>query len=292
MMITANFQTPVARACGNTTPQPPAQQPPAEQPPVGDGIDLTSLDCPYKVAQHPLLEPAFQLGITGAVAVAIASMWGGGQVPALQLALNSFIGDSNYVGTSYAIDPGNQEGAVKAEGNFVSGTTSGFISGGLANMMDQQVAWNGSFGDNPEALSLRTDETGEKLLVDGTIGTVPTSLTYSLIGGSSQPEGIIVDGKIGDLPYHNESRWSINAGLLTGSVAPVPGVTVDLGTMTSRGTIGEREISKDYKLTAEVDMENKSGFFHAVGTGVNAGVPQSVCADLAVGQQLPGLQAS
>ncbi len=290
MMITSAIQAPVTRACGNPAPQPPAQEP-APQPPA-DGIDLSSLDCPYKVAQHPMLEPAFQLGLTGAVAIAIASMWGGGQVPALQLALNSFIGDSNYVGTSYSIDPGNQAGAVKVEGNFVSGTNTGFISGGLANIMDQQVAWNGSFGDNPETLSLRSDETGEKLLVDGTIGTVPTSLTYSLIGGSSQPEGIIVDGKIGDLPYHNESRWTIDAGLLSGSVAPTPGVTVDLGTMTSRGTLGEREISKDYKLTAEVDMENKSGFFHAVGTGVNAGVPQTVCADLAVGQQLPGLQAS
>jgi len=287
MMISSASQAPVARA---TSPQAPVQQqqPPSQQEPApGDGIDLTSLDCPYKVAQHPILEPSFQLGIAGAVAVAIAASWGGGQVPALQLAVNSFIGDSNFVGTSYTLDPLNQEGAIKAEGNFVSGTNSGFISGGLGNIMDASVAWNGTFGSSPEALTLRTDdETGEKLLVSGTIGTVPTNLTFEMIGGSSQPEGIEINGTIGDLPYHTETRWTINTDLGSGA-PPTPDQTVDLGTMTTRGSIGDKEIAKDYKLTAEVDVQHETGFFHAVGSGVNAGVAQMVSADLAVGRKLP-----
>lgn len=290
MMIASTSYAPVARA---TTNQPPAQQQPPldpQQPAPGDGIDLTSLDCPYKVAQHPILEPSFQLGIAGAVAVAIAAAWGGGQVPALQLAVNSFIGTDNFVGTSYTIDPTNQEGAIKAEGNFVSGTNSGFINGGLANIMDSSVAWNGSFGNSPEALTLRTDEeTGEKLLVSGTIGTVPTNLTFELIGGSSQPEGIEINGTIGDLPYHTETRWSINQDLGS-NPPPSPTETVDLGSMTTRGSIGDREISKDYKLTGEIDVQNETGFFHAFGSGVNAGVPQMVGADLAVGRKLPEME--
>lgn len=244
-------QTAVIRSNSQTQPAPTPDPQPAPAPP-SESIDLSSIDSPEKVAQLPILEPAFQLAMTGAVAAAIFSAMGGGAIsPAITVGMGSMLGDSAMIGAEYKFDLNNQQSPISSEGVVASESGETPMAGSLTfNEQAQTVEWNGTIGNNAEKLTFRLneDQANPGINMSGQVGSVPLNLNFSLLdsmeqlqNNPTQAQGYAVSGTIGDLPYKVENRFSIDEANLP-TEPPAIGQEITLGSMTSRGNLGDKEI--------------------------------------------------
>ncbi|MBI3924122.1 MAG: hypothetical protein HY319_01145 [Armatimonadetes bacterium] len=296
--ITSPVSPAASRAA--STPQPAICPRPMPQQPPAESVDLSTIDTPQKVAQLPIFEPTFQLGIAGAVAVAIFSAFGGGPAPAIHLGVTGLVGDNSVLGVEYSFDLNNQESPVSAQGTVFSqdgqDVKSANITGALSfDQAAEQVGWRGQIGDAAETLTFNMveDQANPGLRMSGSVGAVPVDVRFSILGdlehGQEGVEGYKISGTIGDLPYETESRYQLRQDI-DHLPEPKVGDTLEVATMTTRGHLGDSEISKDYTINAVVDSETSVSLV-ASGEGVNAGLPQVVETALTLGDLPPGIIA-
>ncbi len=260
--------------CGDTAPSNPA--PPAQPAPPAESVDLNNIDCPIKAAQLPILEPSFQLGLAGAIAFAVMSgMSGGGAIPIVMIDTNNKFGAGNDITNSYTFDLKDQANPVTANGFANSAPISGGV---VLDEANQSVQWNGTVGNSAETLTFgldQTDPANPGLSIKGQFGSIDANLTLSLLGniqsmsGPEDFQGWQVNGTVGGQAYHVENRVTINA-----EAQPDESGSIALGSFTSRGNLGENEISKDYNVTAQ--MTGSGITATATGTGLNAGENSNV----------------
>lgn len=289
-------QTAVIRNSQPTQPQQPAPptQEPAPQPPA-ESIDLSSLDCPTKVAQLPILEPAFQLAIAGGIAGAIfAAMGGGGIAPSITVGVGSILNEQAMIGAEYKFDLNNMEAPITSEGVIATESSETPIAGSVKlDQATQSVQWNSTIGNNEEKLTFTAveDQNNPGINVAGTIGSIPVNLNFGLLDSIEQLQnnptsvsGYTVSGTVGDLPYKLENRITVDESSLP-TEPPAVGQEFTFGTMQSRGNLGDLAISKDYTIGGSVES-NTSVALYAFGEGTNAGVQQQVGAGILV-ENLP-----
>lgn len=260
--------------CGDTAPSNPA--PPAQPAPPSETVDLSNIDCPIKAAQLPILEPSFQLGLAGAIAFAIMSgMSGGGGVPLVTIDTNNQFGNGNDITNSYTFDLKDQANPLSVNGFANSAPISGGV---VIDQASQSLQYAGTVGNSPENLTFSLDESNPSapgLNIKGQFGSIDANVTLSLLGNiesMQSPEdfqGWQVNGTIGGQAYHVENRLSINQ-----NAEPGQDGSIALGSFSSRGSLGENEISKDYTVTAQ--MTGSGITATATGSGVNAGVQSNV----------------
>jgi hypothetical protein len=286
-------QTAVIRSSQPQQPAPPAQEP-APQPPA-DGVDFSLLDCPTKVAQLPILEPAFQLAIAGGIAGAIFSaMGGGGIAPSITVGMGSLLNEQTMIGAEYKFDLNNQQNPITSEGVIATENGETPMAGSVSfNEQTQTVEWNSTIGNNAEKLtfSLNEDQNNPGINVSGTCGSIPVNLNFGLLdsieqlqNNPTQAQGYTVSGTVGDMPYKVENRVTFDESSLP-TEPPAVGQEFTFGTMTSRGSLGDLAISKDYTIGGSVES-NTSVALYAFGEGTNAGVQQQVGAGILV-ENLP-----
>lgn len=286
-------QTPVIRSTQSQQPAPPAQEP-APQPPA-DAIDFSLLDCPTKVAQLPILEPAFQLAIAGGIAGAIFSAMGGGSIaPSITVGMGSLLNEQTMIGAEYKFDLNNQQNPITSEGVIATENGETPMAGSVSfNEQAQTVEWNSTIGNAAEKLTFRLneDQNNPGINVSGTCGSIPVNLNFGLLdsleqlqNNPTQAQGYTVSGTVGDLPYKVENRVTVDESSLP-TEPPAVGQEFTFGTMTSRGSLGDLAISKDYTIGGSVES-NTSVALYAFGEGTNAGVNQQVGAGILV-ENLP-----
>ncbi len=289
-------QTTAIRSAQQSQPQQPAPptQEPAPQPPA-DGIDLSSLDCPYKVAQLPILEPAFQLAMAGGIAGAIfAAMGGGGISPTITVGMGSILNENTMIGAEYKFDLNNQSTPITSEGVVATESSEAPMAGSISfNQESQQVEWKSTIGNSAENLTfkLNEDQANPGINVSGTCGSIPVNLNFGLLdtveqiqNNPTQVSGYTVSGTVGDLPYKVENRFTIDESSLP-TEPPAVGQEFTFGTIQTRGSLGDQEISKDYTVGGSVESNTSVALF-AFGEGTNAGIQQQVGAGILV-ENLP-----
>ncbi|MBI3923927.1 MAG: hypothetical protein HY319_00115 [Armatimonadetes bacterium] len=137
------------------------------------------------------------------------------------------------------------------------------------------------------------DQNNPGLRMSGSVGSIPVDVNFSILGdlehGQEGVEGYKVSGTIGDQAYEAETHYKLNQDI-ENLPEPKVGETVDLASLTTRGHLGDSEIAKDYTVTATVNSET-SVTLNTAGSGVNAGLPQTVESALTIGDLPSGIIA-
>lgn len=272
---------------------PPARTNPAPQqtPPEGDKIDLSSVvDTAQKAAQLPILDTGLQMGIASAVAVAILSGMGGATAAtSIQVDYQSQVAD-NTQNLQYQFDLGAVgQGAQPIQ---VSGDINGKpVQGGL-NLDEQAQAlkWQANLGGVTEAYQFGPSASNEKvdgLVLQGKLGNVDADLRFSVLGDLDNPSmetinGYQVKGTLDGYDYNATTTYQLSEEM-SKAVRPEPGQTINIGTVSTVGNLGELGINRQYTITGQLTPEG--GFVAtAVGGGQNAGLDSKSTTTLRVSQ--------
>lgn len=239
-----------------------------------DAVDFTTIDTPLKAAALPAMDPALQLGLAaGALAVMLGGL-GGGSVPLVTLEV---MHRTNGVESraSYEMSDQDEANPVRVSGQFAGQP----LSGGLTLDMDsEQIAWVGSIGENAEEIRVEgLDEENQTVQVSCRFGSVEGRLAVSPLMGEEGPDdyrGFLVEGDLGGAAYRAETTWT----LPDFNEPPADGRFQ--ATLSTRGSVGDQAISKDYQVEAR--PHGRGGIVTVDGSGQVGEVAQELKATLTV----------
>jgi hypothetical protein len=249
------------------TPAAPAPPPNIPDPP-SDSVNFDTLDSPPAAANLPILEPAVQAAIVlAALSAAMSSHPSIAYVDANILtgtnALPAPAGTTpNQATVTYIIDPTNQNTPLR-EGGIVG---SRFDSNALS--MDPKAGTAQFTGPNsPVNLTFSSSQSSTPCVnMDGSLGAVDAHIAFSALPQTTldgaQQIGFHAEGTLGGQAYVSDT-------IINSDGSPN-------ATMTVRGKLGDKVISKDYTMSADTDPNGGAQTLHAIGKGVNAGVPEQV----------------
>lgn len=222
--------------------------------------DFVDIDTPAEAVHSPLLEPSFQLSL--AAGLILSSVAASGGVPLVDVDMAS---QSRYqdLEVNSLMDLKRTERPVSLDGDA---NGSAFKAGITVDPETGVARWHKTGGQSSDDVILGVDPTSGAIAMHGRIGEVESHLKLTMMGGLNPQEfeGFIVEGTIGGQKYRTVNNVDLSG--LAGDAGPA--------TMTVRGSLGDRVISKDYEgVAAQTGSSITVGI---EGRGLQAGQQQSV----------------
>lgn len=265
MIDSLTIQTPRGFAARATIARPPAVADHLPAPPTPpDVIDFGHIDKPEVAAVLPVLEPAVQVAVAAGVILASVAGSQGGAVPHFVVRFFNQVNGQEMHGLVHG-DLSKPQHPLSGGGVY----NGYFVASDLkVDAQKQSAAFHELIGGNENPVDLALNADGQKLHVNGKMGTVDVDLHFSSATPSKKDgsASIHAEGKLGGQDYVLDTTIESDAS--------------GKSKMVSRGKLGEAAISKDYEIVSKQDGGNVR--MSIKGSGTIAGRPESVQVDLGV----------
>lgn len=237
----------------------------AEMPSAG-GATLAQVQA---AAQQPILDPAFQFGMTLGV---LAALMGGPKeaLPLVNINMTSSQGQSA-LQAAYSVDMLRSSDPLRG-----TGTNNGTTFAEKGNLVDSKLHWQSQDGSSGMVLEVNDDE--RSINMKGRLNGVDANLRLSpFVDGQGNIEGIETKGTLNGEQYFMKSTIDVE-----GLFGPQgrKGTHHHEGEMHVVGLVNGQAVEKNY--TVGVQRRGAGLHLTARGSGVNVGLQQDVGVDIRV----------